>query len=200
MDKEKPYAYTGYFPIFKNRIVSEAYLKSPCPEQTRSVKIKAVWDTGAAHCVVSPQLADFLDLPNKGIVRVEAGFDTKRECQLVETEIYIVLGAAKIRATAFISDESMKDYDMIVGMSVIQQGDFAFTHSGKQPVFSFCFPPIGVETDYTKLAPRMRPGTKTLVVDDSDPELDKSKRFRNLYDNAVREIYDRELKKKLKKK
>ena len=43
------------------------------------------------------------------------------------------------------------DFDFIIGMDILMQGDLSITNANNQTLFSFRMPPDSQHTDYTKL-------------------------------------------------
>lgn len=153
------YAFTGCFPMFRGRIVSDVFFCSPQENNVNAVQVRALWDTGCSHSLVSKRVADFLDLPQGAPIQYRSPFGGTALCPMASAKIAIVLGAARLTLDVGVTDHpnSDPDCDVTLGLDFISMGDFAITHDGFQLMFSFCYPPIGVPTDFSVLAPKISP-------------------------------------------
>ncbi|MBD5288193.1 MAG: hypothetical protein HDS28_03855 [Bacteroides sp.] len=172
MKLKDSFAYTGRFPIFRDRIVSKVLLSSDNPNCPRSTFVKAFWDTGASMCIVTEEVAKFLNLKPTGTMQLRGAFNSRKECTMSTARICIVLGAFQIPIDVAIDSigSSEKDCDIVLGLNFIMKGDFAFTHDGEQPVFSFCYPPLGHPIDFTTIAPKIHSDPICNTVLNSDPD------------------------------
>lgn len=173
MSDNTPYAFTGRFTLFRNRIVSDVLLCSPSEGNTNAIRIRALWDTGCSHSIVSARAAEFLQLPVDGRMQFRSPFGGVALCDMAVARICVVLGAAKIPLRVGISTKpnSDPDCDITLGLDFITQGDFALSHDGEQLALSFCYPPIGSPVDFTFLAPRLigqHVETLEQVINESD--------------------------------
>jgi len=127
------------------KIISEVVLFNSYNK--KSVKIKALWDTGATCSVVSNTVAESILLRNicyaemrhaNGIERVPvfvAGI--KLPNQVVIPELTVL------------SCNPIHEFDLIIGMDIIAKGDFAITGKNGNTKFSFRMPSI-TDIDFTK--------------------------------------------------
>ncbi len=168
-----PYAFTGRFPFYRGRIVSDILLCSPETGNPNAIRIRALWDTGCNNSIVSKRAADFLMLKPSGERMFRTPFGISRMKKMAEAEICIVLGGCRILLNVGIDDSpnSDPDCDITLGLDFITQGDFAITHDGQQLALSFCYPPIGAPTDFTKIIPRIHIGpveTESCEIDEKN--------------------------------
>ena len=173
MDSTQPYAFTGRFTTFRNRIVSDVWLCPPGAGNNNAAKIRALWDTGCSHTIVSKRVADFLNLPAAGTRIYHSPFGGRHTCELKLAKICVVLGAARLEIEVGVDEQpsSDPDCDITLGLDFITRGDFALTHDGLQLVLSFCYPPVEAPADFTLIAPRIHSGpvlTESCVVDETD--------------------------------
>ena len=92
---------------------------------------------------------------------------------MTKARICIVLGGARILLDVGIDEapNTDPDCDITLGLDFITQGDFAITHDGQQLALSFCYPPIGAPTDFTKIIPRIHIGpveTESCEIDEKN--------------------------------
>lgn len=153
----KPYAFTGRYTTFRDRIVSDITLCSPDPGNPNSISVRALWDTGCSNTIVSKRAADFLGLPYVGSRRFVTPFGGSKSCELRQAKICVVMGGSRLTLDVGVDDKpgSDPDCDVTLGLDFMTLGDMAITHDGQQLVLSFCYPPIGCPTDFSVLAPRV---------------------------------------------
>lgn len=155
-DDTKPYAFTGYFPVYRGRIVSDIMLCSPDEGNPNSIRVRAMWDTGCSQTVISQRVADFLSLRPTGSRVFRSPLGGSKLSDLTEAKVCILLGAARVKLEVGIIEKpnSDLDCDVTLGLDFITMGDFAFTHHQSQLVLSFCYPPVGFPADFTLIAPK----------------------------------------------
>ena len=173
MRDTKAYAFSGRFPVFRNRIVSDILLCSPDEGNNNAVKVRALWATGCSHSVISKRVADFLALPGCGTEMFRTPFGGAYSCEMKSVKICVVLGAERIRLVAGVHEAptSDPDCDITLGLDFITQGDFAISHDGEQLVLSFAYPPIGAPTDFAVLAPMLSDSAlavESCIIDERD--------------------------------
>ena len=169
----KPYAFTGRYTMYRNRIVSDVWLCSPEEGNTNATKIRALWDTGCSHSIISKRVADFLSLPTVGVNKFRSPFGGVRMCEMTRVKVCVVLGAERLTIDVGVDDRpnSDLDCDITLGLDFITQGDFAITHDDGQLVLSFCYPPIGTATDYAVIVPKLSAGlvnTEVCVINEEN--------------------------------
>jgi hypothetical protein len=102
------------------------------------LKTRALWDTGASHCFITASLARKLDLVPVRRTRVgHAKGSSTEDVYVINLHItpkYYV----EVEVTECQSDIS--SFDVIIGMEVISQGDFAITSKRGVVTFSFRLP------------------------------------------------------------
>lgn len=166
----RPYAFTGYFPVYRGRIVSDILLCPPEAGNPNAVRVRAMWDTGCSQTIISQRVADFLTLRRTGSRVFRSPIGGRAVSNVAEAKVCILLGAARIKLEVGIIDKpnSDLDCDVTLGLDFITMGDFAFTHNDAQLVLSFCYPPLKCPTDFTVLAPLFSAGKPELEVCDID--------------------------------
>lgn len=142
------------------------------PKQKTSSKqpsyktFKAVWDTGATACVITQDVVDKCLLKPIGMTRVcHAHGQANAEVYLVNIVLPNKVAFSNVRATKGILAKS----DALIGMDIINQGDFAVTNTEGQTVFSFRAPSIQC-IDFVKAANARKPTKRsTAKVGRNDP-------------------------------
>ena len=98
---------------------------------------KAIWDTGATGSVITQAVVDACGLIPIGITKVshvDGDYDT--EVYLANIALPNRVAFTGIRVTK----GKLKDADMLIGMNIISQGDFAVTNYNGITKFSFRIP------------------------------------------------------------
>ena len=111
----------------------------------------AIWDTGATASVITEKVVTECGLKPIGITKAH-GADGE-----YLTEVYLVciglpngVGFSSLRVTK----GKMAGCDLLVGMDVISQGDFALTNQGGKTCFSFRYP-SAERVDFTGKIPKI---------------------------------------------
>ena len=157
MTKIRPYAFTGRYTMYRNRVVSDILLCSPEPGNTNCVKVRALWDTGCSHSIISKRVSDFLRLPESGAKQFRTPFGGVRLCEITRAKVCIVLGGELLNIDVGVDERpnTDPDCDITLGLDFITRGDFAITHDDEQLILSFCYPPIGTPTDFSVIVPKL---------------------------------------------
>ncbi|MDE6272620.1 MAG: retropepsin-like domain-containing protein [Muribaculaceae bacterium] len=137
------FTFTGRFPVFRNRISSMIYVSPSRDSSLMQLKVRALWDMGASHTLISKSLADRLDVersPSTSRLRTALGFETN--VPEGEAWITIVLGSFPVKMKVKVTDNvcSDKDIDIVLGLDFIAKGDFLLSTDAGQLMFSFCYP------------------------------------------------------------
>ena len=118
--------------------VSEAWDPSSDDPEPQICPFVAIWDTGATNSVISPKVVAACGLRSIGVQRVSYANGTANnvEAFLVNIRLPNNVGFSALRVTL----GELGDADMLIGMDIINQGDFAVTNSNNRTKFSFRIP------------------------------------------------------------
>jgi hypothetical protein len=138
--------YRAYAQSYSFRVPSlgseiEVYPRSSV-KQGNSIKIHAVWDTGATRTFVSSRLSEQLDLIPIEFQQV-IGATGNQMAGLVDLSLKLPNGLFISDKRAFICDLP-KSIDILIGMDIIQLGDFHISNAGGKTCFSFVIPSLPV--------------------------------------------------------
>ena len=101
----------------------------------------AIWDTGSTRSVVTQNVVDRCGLKPIGRAQLmHAGVDEEPD----ETDMYLVnigLPNGVVVQNVPVSQSRFAGGDVLVGMDIINIGDFAITHANGQTKFTFQIPP-----------------------------------------------------------
>ncbi len=109
-------------------------------------KYIGIWDTGATNSVISQKVVDECGLIPTGMAMVHSATESK-PCETFLVGIFLPNHVVfhSIRVTK----GQPKDCDVLIGMDIISQGDFAVTHNDGKTMFSFRLPSME-EIDFVK--------------------------------------------------
>lgn len=124
-------------------IVTECYVYAATNltrgDSVKRVKImRSLWDTGASVSLISARVAKVLGLTSigkSGVSGYNEGIDVK-DTFLIHLGLPTGDIVTNIMAMEFESDE----YDVVIGMDVICNGDLAITNKDDKTTFSFRIP------------------------------------------------------------
>ena len=128
---------------------------TPAAKSADYVKFKAIWDTGATASVITQKIVDALHLVPTGVTQVHhAHGKTMAEVYLVKVGLPNRVAFSSVRVTK----GDLASCDMLSGMDIISQGDFAVSNHQGKTTFTFRIPSVE-ETDYVnaKVAPLHAP-------------------------------------------
>lgn len=102
----------------------------------------ALWDTGATYCLVSDNMISRLNLhPINQVKTSNAAGDMITDLYSIGISIPNFASFGDV----FAIRSGMKDYDLIIGMNLIKQGDFSINNYGGKTTFSFTYPPDKID-------------------------------------------------------
>lgn len=101
------------------------------------VEFKAIWDTGATNTVITQNVVDALELISTG----KAEMYSVNKKSLVDTYM-IDLGLPNkvLFNDVNVLCGELTNTDILIGMDIIQSGDFAISNSNGKTHFSYCCP------------------------------------------------------------
>ena len=99
--------------------------------------VNALWDTGATHSAITPQLAQRLNLPIIDITRVNSVNGIK------ESPVYkidLILPNQVLVSAIRVTEATVVGSDVLIGMDIINLGDFAVSNFQGKTWFTFRIP------------------------------------------------------------
>lgn len=128
-------AFTTYNTGLANQLSNEVVIHY----EDRSVRVRAVWDTGATNSCISTEAAKALSLVESGKVRISTpSGNAERNTYLVDIEL-----PNNVRIKDLVVSDSEiggQAIGMLVGMDVIGAGDFSVSNFNGKTVFTFRMP------------------------------------------------------------
>ncbi len=111
-------------------------VQNPTPTET-----KALWDTGATNSVITQSIAKELNLIPTGAVRVNhAGGQSTRHTYIID--LYLPNKVVFCGVTVSECPDTIGNFNIIIGMDIITQGDFVITNFNRKTAVSFRYPSI----------------------------------------------------------
>jgi len=144
----KTFSFTFGYPGLSNVLINDVLISKAFtpsseevnPKNYNTNKYKAIWDTGATGTVITQKVVDECVLSPIGVVKVNTAFSENR------TNLYLVnvwlpngIIISDVKATL---GKLKGNVEVLIGMNIIGQGDFAVTNKGGKTVFSFRFPSV----------------------------------------------------------
>lgn len=107
----------------------------------RPLQIKAVWDTGATHTVITKKIIDQLSLEPTGKTTAHGVHATNTVNTYL---VHILLPNQLIIPTVRVLEGSMSGIDVLIGMDIISKGDFVVSNAKGKTIFEFGMPAKGI--------------------------------------------------------
>ena len=145
MDKHAALTYTHLELV--DAILTPVDLFSDVYNEVTSYLTNALWDTGAMLSVISPKVAEKLNLDIVDTIQI-TGINGESLAEVAVISIRFPNGAIIQDIRVTICNMSPEN-EMIIGMDVITQMDIAITNGGGQTQFSFAIPPFKNRIDFS---------------------------------------------------
>lgn len=144
MTEKQSNCFTAKSPQLERQLVSkcyisEAFLPESQPKDLKYIEFKAIWDTGATHTAITPKVVAKLGLKPISIVTMtHAGGSMNSNMFMISIGLpnKVAFHAVEVIEATLLDD----DVDVLIGMDIIAQGDFAVTNFNQQTMFSFRYP------------------------------------------------------------
>lgn len=137
----------GLLSVLKNQCgISQAFNPAAGGAPPQINQFDAIWDTGATNCVITQAVIDACGLVPVGMAQVQGVHSASVE-EVFLVNIYLPNGVAF--SSVRVARGGFPGADILIGMDVISQGDFAVTNKGGVTKFSFRIP-SEVHTDYVE--------------------------------------------------
>jgi hypothetical protein len=132
-----------------NRIVreieTEIAIKPPLVlrggNESSWVNVKAIWDTGATRTAITNKIVQLMDLKTTGKATV-FGVNSKAIVNRYLVDIKLPNEIVLPNFEVLESNLNSPGIDILVGMDIIQKGDFIISNANGKTTFSFCIPPL----------------------------------------------------------
>jgi hypothetical protein len=146
------FAFRYEYQALPSQLISEVEVIS-LEDPSRHNIYKGVWDTGATLTMITPKIFSELELTPIDTATVH-GVNSIMQVPVVLINIVLPnkIKVNSIRATV----SEIQGVDMLIGMDLIQIGDFSISNLDKKTVFTFAVPPFQNRTDLYEKALAVR--------------------------------------------
>jgi len=100
---------------------------------------KAIWDTGATNSVITGNVAKKVSLMPTGMTEAH-GVHGKSQVNTFIVDI-LLPNRVCIPNVRVSEGKLLDNVDVLIGMDIIQLGDFAISNTNGKTIFSYCLPP-----------------------------------------------------------
>jgi hypothetical protein len=137
------FAFRNEYPSLPSQLLSDVEVISVDDSSRRDI-YKGVWDTGATRTMITSKTFTELKLTVIDTAMVH-GVNSLMKVPVVLVNFVLLdrVGLNSIRA--MVSD--IQGIDILIGMDIIQLGDFSISNFEKKTVFTFAMPPFQNRTD-----------------------------------------------------
>lgn len=134
--------YNGITDVLKTEVfISNIELPENKPTPDKFLQINAIWDTGATGSVITSGLAQKLNLKPIDMVTVSGVGGNI----LVNAYFVNIILQTSVNPIIFpmrrVTEGILGEFDALIGMDIIQQGDFCISNGKGKTAFSYSVPP-----------------------------------------------------------
>ncbi len=132
-------SYEGKADVLSSSVFIQAAFDPDYPPTDPPETFRSIWDTGATNSVINENVVTQCQLRSTGVTDAYTAQGRHR------TETYLVGVTLPNRVTfpsLRVSKGFLHDFDVLIGMDIIGQGDFAVTNKDGNTVFSFRIPSL----------------------------------------------------------
>lgn len=119
-------------------------------DKKKMMEIKAVWDTGATHSVITPKVFSALGLAPIDTTPVTGVNSHRDDAPVTLVDIILPNGVRVSGWRVTVCD--VGGCDMLIGMDIIHNGDFSIANGNGKTTFSFALPPFENKTNLVEKA------------------------------------------------
>ena len=145
MPNPQPFTLTRNYSYLAKKLLTddvEIYTVEGYSTREETKKVTALWDTGATSSAISWRLYKGMNLIHRDFRPVNSVHSTRWDPILyISIGLPAQNGVKKIEKVMVTVCNLIKGIDLIIGMDIIQYGDFAISNSGGKTLFSFTIPP-----------------------------------------------------------
>ena len=143
------FAFKSEYPNLSLRLITEAEIYGVSLSK-KIIKVRALWDTGAMLSAITPQTAQSLNLVPFNRVKVN-GINNISMADMVKVSIKLP-NLFEVKNTNVTVCNLVRDVDLLIGMDIIQLGDFSISNGQGRTLFTFAIPPFENKTDHYEKA------------------------------------------------
>jgi len=121
------------------------------PVNTPPIEVTALWDTGAIATCIKPWLKDKLNLRMLNTQTLLAGVGGEINAHVTLVNIQLMCDVEIYDCPVYVTDFP-GDEDILIGMDIINMGDFVVCDTDGKTSFSFAIPPLPERTNFVDMA------------------------------------------------
>ncbi|HYF83470.1 MAG TPA: SEC-C metal-binding domain-containing protein [Clostridia bacterium] len=146
-------SFTTYSNGLANVLINQVGVSDPIQNPTNINQYNAIWDTGASGTVITNRIVQQLNLLPTGMARVcTANGDCNVNTYVIDLWLPNKICIQRLRVT----EGTISSADLLIGMDVMNMGDFSVSNFGGKTIFSFRVPSCAT-TDYVALGQAQQP-------------------------------------------
>jgi predicted aspartyl protease len=147
-------AFTVLFDKITNELTSPTKIWSEFvtgkPVNTQPIEATALWDTGAIATCIKPWLKDKLNLRLLNTQTLLAGVGGEINAHVTLVNIQLMCDVEIYDCPVYVADFP-GDEDILIGMDIINMGDFVVCDTDGKTSFSFAIPPLPERTNFVEM-------------------------------------------------
>jgi len=147
-------AFTVLFDKITNELTSPIKIWSGLvtgkPVNTTPIEATALWDTGAIVTCIKPWLKDKLNLRLLNTQTLLAGVGGEINAHITLVNIQLMCDVEIYDCPVYVADFP-GDEDILIGMDIINMGDFVVCDTDGKTSFSFTIPPLPERTNFVDM-------------------------------------------------
>lgn len=138
MSKTFHHAFKVEYPVRVRELRTKVHVATPLSLGNQNyIEFLALWDTGANNTVITPAVVQALNLIPSGVSEVH-GVNSH---ELKNTYIVDLILPNRVRIeNVNVIECNINGCDILIGMDIIQLGDFAIANANNKTLFSWCIP------------------------------------------------------------
>lgn len=142
-----------------NALITECSIALPLatnPNPKQFSLFKAIWDTGATNSVITDDVVKQVNLLPTGMVNCY-GVHGQQQVNTYIVDIKLPNTNVCFINVKVSEGKLLSGADILIGMDIIQKGDFAISNSNGKTIFSYCVPPHQNPVDLYEKSMRVNP-------------------------------------------
>jgi hypothetical protein len=125
------------------------------------IEVTAIWDTGAVATCIKPWLKDRLNLQLLNTQALLEGIGGEVEAPITLINIQLMCDVSIYDCPVYVTDFPGDDIGILIGMDIINMGDFIVCNTDGKTSFSFAIPPLPSRTNFVDAAKTANKSDKT---------------------------------------
>ena len=144
MSNIQHFPFKNEYPQLSLKLITDVEVFNSMQSQN-VIRLRALWDTGAMLSAVTPEIAKKLNLISTNRIKVN-GIGSYCIADIVRISIRLP-NLVELRNARISVLNLVKDVDMLIGMDIIQLGDFSISNGAGKTLFTFAMPPFDDKID-----------------------------------------------------